>query len=193
MPTPRLLALSASTRQGSLNTKLCHAAAERLGTQGAEVTIVDLADYPMPLYQGDLEAKEGIPATTRALKALFAAHDGYLIASPEYNGFFSPLLKNTIDWLSRRDGDEPPMIAFKGKTAAIIAASPGANGGMRALPAVRQLLSGLGVMVVPAQYALKHAGKAFDDEGRLIDEAASRALDRVAGELVRITGKLAGE
>ncbi|MBZ2187485.1 NAD(P)H-dependent oxidoreductase [Alcanivorax sp. JB21] len=183
--TPRILAFAGSARSASLNKQLARAAAESARRQGADVTLVDLRDYPAPLYDGDLEEKHGIPPAIRQLKTLFAAHHGLMIASPEYNGFITPLLKNTLDWISRSDGDASGLALFEDKLAVILAASPGALGGMRSLQTVRQLLTNLGVLVLPNQVSVPRAGQAFDDTGQLTDAALNKRLDNACAALCR--------
>jgi NAD(P)H-dependent FMN reductase len=187
--TLRLLAISGSARKNSLNTRLMRAAVRAAATAGATVTVVDMAERPLPLYDGDLEESAGIPSAAMDLKALFATHDGWLVVSPEYNGFFSPLIKNTIDWLSRPvEGQASP---FAGKVAAVLGASPGALGGIRMLPHLRLLLSNLGVTVVPAQLALAKAHEAFNDAGDLADAGMQAALNSVVGSLLTTTRAIA--
>jgi len=161
---PKILALSGSTRRDSLNRKLIHAAVEAARAAGGDVTLIDLADYPLPLYNGDLEDSEGLPDNALRLKALFKDHDALLIASPEYNSSITPVLKNAIDWVSREWQGESGLVPYQHKVAAIMAASPGSLGGMRMLPHLRQILNALGVLVLPAQFALDHADDAFDTE-----------------------------
>src|SRR5689334_7096562 len=120
----RILVFAGSARSGALNKKLAHVAAAAVGAAGAEATLIDLADYPMPLYDGDLEAREGLPASARKLKDLFIAHQGLLVVSPEDNASVSALLKNTLDWISRQDGGESGLIPYQGKVAALAGASP---------------------------------------------------------------------
>ena len=178
----KLLAISGSSRQGSVNLRLLDAATHIARTLGAEVTCLDLRTLALPLYDGDLEAASGLPEGCIALKKALAEHDALLIASPEYNGFFSPLLKNAIDWASRPQGSLPSP--FAGTVAGLIAASPGALGGIRGLPAVRQLLCNLGVLVTPGQMSLPRAHEAFDAQGALREEASKQMLDRVVRELL---------
>ena len=188
--TPRLLAFAGSARRDSLNARLVHFAAGEARAAGAEATVLDLAAFGLPLYNGDLEADEGLPAGAARLKELFLAHDGFLIASPEYNGSISPLLKNTIDWVSRPVAGQPPLVWYAGKVAGLMAASPGALGGLRGLVHVRQILSGIGVIVAPAQHAVPRAGDAFDSEGALAEEPHGAAVRRVVRETVRLATKL---
>ncbi|NEP45663.1 MAG: NAD(P)H-dependent oxidoreductase, partial [Okeania sp. SIO2H7] len=136
----KILAFAGSARDGSYNKKLVRVAAEGARKAGAEVTYIDLRDLPMPLYDLDLQAKEGFPANVREFKDLMRAHQGLLIACPEYNGSITPLLKNAIDWASRPEGDEPMLACFRDKVAAIMSTSPGALGGLRGLAHVRDIL-----------------------------------------------------
>ena len=178
----KLLAISGSSRQGSVNKRLLDAAVNTARALGAEVSCLDLRTLALPLYDGDLEAANGLPEGCIALKKALVEHDALLIASPEYNGFFSPLLKNAIDWASRPQGSQPSP--FTGKLAGLLAASPGALGGIRGLPAVRQLLSNLGVLVAPGQMSLPRAHEAFDAQGALLDKNQSQVLERMLSELL---------
>ncbi|MEO1247491.1 MAG: NAD(P)H-dependent oxidoreductase [Pseudomonadota bacterium] len=184
MTPAKIIAFSGSARGASINQKLAVAAAEYARAAGAAVTLINLRDYPIPLFDQDLEAEYGEPDNARELKALFAEHDGLLIASPEYNGLLSPLLKNTLDWLSRRAGDEASMLAYRGKTAALLASSYGRLGGLRGLPHARALLTNLGVLTVPEQATVGGAKDAFDDAGRLVRPADAAQVERVARSLV---------
>lgn len=190
MPSPRILAFSGSARRESFNQRLAAAAAESARAAGADVTLVNLRDYPMPIFNQDDEAENGQPDAAKALKVLFSEHDGLLIASPEYNGLLTPLLKNTLDWLSRQHDDEAKMMAYTGKIAAIMGASGGSLGGLRGLVHVRALLTNLGVTVVPKQHALSAAHKAFNDDGSLANESDQSSVDAVAGQLVELCRKL---
>lgn len=185
---PRLLALAGSLREKSLNMALVRIAARGAEAAGAEVTVLDMRDYRLPVFDGDAEAQEGAPEAVRALKAQFLAHDGLLIASPEYNGSLTAALKNALDWLSRREEGEPPLAAFDGKVAGLLAASPGGLGGLRGLAHLRQILSGIRVLVIPEQYALANANQAFDAEYRLREpqqEAAAHAIGARVSDLAR--------
>ena len=188
--TPRLLAFAGSVRRDSFNARLARFAAREAEAAGAEVLLLDLAEFDLPLYNGDLEAGEGLPPGAARLKEPFLAHDGFLIASPEYNGSISPLLKNAVDWVSRPVAGQPPLVWYAGKVAGLMAASPGALGGLRGLVHVRQILSGIGVIVAPAQHAIARAGDAFDDEGGLAEEPHGAAVRRVVRETVRLAAKL---
>ncbi len=167
----KLIFLAGSARKDSLNKKLAKAASEKAKELGADVTFIDLADYEAPIFCEDYEAENGMPQSIKDLKKLFGEHDGFLIASPEYNSSYPPLLKNTLDWMSR-PGDDGSN-CFQGKVSAIMAASPGPMGGIRVLPQLRNLLTNIamhGTHVIPKQFALGNARKAFDDNGNLTDE-----------------------
>lgn len=186
MPTsPKILAFSGSSRRESLNQKFLNAAVEALRGAGAEVTAITLRDYPLPLYNGDLEDEQGLPENTRKLVDLIKGHAGLLIASPEYNSMNTPLLKNTIDWCTRAD-DDP----FPGRVAAVISASPGQFGAIRSLKLAQQLLLHLGAVVVPAQPSLPQAHKAFDESGKLTNERAQKALQEMAAQFVELARKV---
>ena len=186
----RLLAFCGSARKESNNRRLLAAAVAAARAAGATVTELDLHHDLLPLYDGDLEALQGLPAAALELKAEFAGHDGFLIASPEYNGFFPPLLKNALDWVSRPAPGTPEP--YLGKTAGLLAASPGALGGIRCLPHLRLLLTNLGVTVSPAQMALASADRAFADDGSLADANRQRMLDKVLADLIRLTAAIKG-
>ncbi len=186
----KLVVFSGSCRESSLNAQLARAAS-RVGEQeGADVTLVSLRDYTMPLYDGDLEDESGVPEGAGRFRELLASHDGFLVACPEYNGSITPLLKNTIDWTSRPDGDVPGLVAYRGKVAGLVSASPGGLGGLRGLVHVRAILSGIGVHVVPTQFALGGAHQAFNDDGDLSDEAKAGQLQAVVSQLVETTRRL---
>ena len=187
---PELLFLSGSIRTGSYNEMLAKSACDLALQQGASAVYVDLRDYELPIYNGDLEEKEGLPEAARELKALFAKSDGFFIASPEYNSSFSPLLKNTLDWISRKSSeDEPMLLAFKGKVGALGAASPGGFGGLRGLVPLRMLLGNIGVHVIPSQLAISKAMSVFDDGGSISDEGVQKLLDGVVREFVETAQK----
>ena len=184
----RLLALCGSARQGSINARLLALAVATARARGAEVTEFPLAANLLPLMDEDLETAQGLPPAAVQLKAAFAAHDGLLIGSPEYNGFFTPLLKNAIDWVSRPvPGQASP---FAGKTAALFAASTGTLGGIRGLPHLRLLLSNLGVTVAPGQMALARADQAYGADGRLADAGQQAMLEKCIDDLLRLTAGL---
>ncbi|MCK5828841.1 MAG: NAD(P)H-dependent oxidoreductase [Methylococcales bacterium] len=187
----KILFLAGSVRKQSINKKLAKLAANIAEERGAEITVIDLKDYEMPLYNGDFEMEQGIPENAKKLKQVFIDHDGFFIASPEYNSSYSALLKNTIDWMSRADKkNETPLIAYKGKVAALGATSPGALGGLRGLVSLRMLLSNMGVTVIPSQVAISAGFKAFDSEGKLVDEGNTSRLQATIDELLRTAGRL---
>ena len=183
--TPRILAFAGSARRESLNKKLLAAVVSAVCAAGGEVTPVDLNDYPLPLYHGDLEDESGMPASAQKLVALITQHHALLIASPEYNSLITPLLKNTLDWCSRAEPN--PLL---GKVAAVVSASPGIFGGVRSAQVARQLLFHLGCHVIPAQCTLPRANGAFDASGVLKDPRTLAAVQKVAVELVRTTARL---
>jgi len=188
--TARILVLAGSARSGSLNKQLARAAADALQAAGAAANFIDLADYPLPLYDGDLEAREGLPANARKLKDLFVAHQGLFIASPENNASVSALLKNTLDWISRQDGKESGLVPYQGKVAAIAGASTGALGGLRGLTHLRAILQTLGVLVLSEQFALGRAHEAFNDDGSLKDARPQATLAALAQRLVEVSARL---
>jgi NAD(P)H-dependent FMN reductase len=189
----RLGALSGSIRKGSFNRKLARCAAAAAESHGAEVVAIDLADYPMPIYDADLEAEHGLPEEVRRLQGVLRDLDGLMVSSPEYNGSITPLLKNAIDWTSRRVPGERGPQPLRGKTAALMSASPGALGGVRGLAHLHAVLDGLGMLVIPGRVSLAGAGRAFDERGALVDEAVERRLTVLIERLIETTTRLAGE
>ncbi len=195
MPKVRLLAFPGSARRDSFNRRVLAVMVDGARKAGADVTLIDPIDYPLPLYNGDLEDAEGLPPAAARLQELFAGHDGFLLASPEYNGFFTPLLKNTLDWLSRPlpDGsDRPGTIHVRGKPAGIVSASAGALGGMRSLQHSRLYLSNLGFIVVPQQVGVSNVDKAFTEDGRMHDERLAQSVEAVGAAVVRLALALKG-
>ncbi|AKM04729.1 NADPH-dependent FMN reductase [Burkholderia pyrrocinia] len=189
----RILAISGSTRRDSLNQKLLNVAASGASDAGATVTPVRLSDYELPIYDGDLEAEIGVPARVRALQALVAAHDAVLIATPEYNGGYSALLKNAIDWISRpREDGTAGAALLGGKVAALVSASPGQLGGLRSQMGMRAVLDKLGMLVIPESFALSAAHDAFDAEGQLKDANAGKLVRGVGAALYRTASRHAG-
>jgi NAD(P)H-dependent FMN reductase len=188
---PKILAFAGSAREASYNKLLVKIAAEGARAAGAEVTYLDLRDLPMPLFDEDLEAKEGIPENARKLKELMMAHQGLLIAAPEYNSSITPVLKNSIDWASRPLPGEPMLAAFTDKVAAIMSASPGALGGLRGLTHVRSILSSIKVLVLPEQQAIPKAFEAFDADGKLKDPKQQAAVEQLGSKLATVLAKLA--
>jgi chromate reductase len=189
--TIRLLAMSGSSRKDSVNQKLLDHAVLGAIDEGAQVTSIRLADYDMPLYDGDLEEESGIPEGARTFQALVAEHDGLLIATPEHNGGYTALLKNALDWLSRPLADGTSGLTLvSGKTAALVSASPGILGGVRSQTAMRIVLEKLGMLVIPQSIALGGAYGAFDDQGRLTDPKRDSVVRSVGASLVRVTRKV---
>lgn len=189
MSQPKILAFAGSARKDSYNKKLIRIAAESARRAGADVTVIDLADFPLPLFDEDLEAA-GVPENVMKLKALFAAHQGLLISCPEYNSTITPLLKNTLDWVSRALPGEKPLAAFAGKTAGLVSASPGALGGLRGLVTVRAMLGNIQVLVIPEQAAVSAAHNAFLPDGSLGDAKVLAMVENVGTKLVKILKKI---
>lgn len=190
---PRILALAGSLRSGSYNKLILSVAADGARAAGADVTRVDLRDYPVPPYDGDLEARDGIPAPALELKKLFRASDGLLIASPEYNAGISGTLKNVLDWVSRSAPGEKPLECYRGKVAGLCSASTGALGGIRGLAIVRLILGNIGVVVLPDQVAVPKAADAFDDEGNVLDPGRRKALMELGASLAHAARALRKE
>ncbi|HUK83269.1 MAG TPA: NAD(P)H-dependent oxidoreductase [Verrucomicrobiae bacterium] len=187
---PKILAFAGSTRTESFNKKLVNIAVNGARDAGGGVTLIDLRDYPLPLFDGDLEEREGLPENARKLKQLFLAHDGLLISAPEYNSGISGVLKNTIDWVSRSEGDEDDLAGFVGKVAAIMSASPGALGGLRGLLQVRSILTNIHVLVLCDQVTVSRAHEAFSADGSLKDAKKQAAVEKHAATLVQTLRKL---
>lgn len=180
---PKTLVFAGSTRSGSLHRKLALGAVTALSQAGLEATFADLADFPMPLYDGDLEAAQGLPANARRFKELAQGYDAWVIASPEYNGSFPALLKNVIDWISRPEAGQAAGAAFRGKVAGLLSTSPGPGGGQRGLRHLRELLEMVGVKVLGAQVTVPRSSQAFDGDGRLVRAEDLDAITRLAAEL----------
>lgn len=191
MSHPRLLAFSGSLRRASFNHALVEVAAAGAREAGAEVEVLRLSDYPMPLFDEDLEAASGMPDEARAFKAKLTGADGYLIASPEYNSGYTAALKNAIDWATRTESaDEPALLAFRGKVAGLLAASPGALGALRGLPTIRMVLTNLHVLVAPEQFALGQAGEAFAEDGSLVEPRADQSAKGVGRCVARLARQI---
>jgi chromate reductase, NAD(P)H dehydrogenase (quinone) len=190
MPTTKILAFAGSARKDSFNKKLVKIAILGAKAAGAEVTYLDFRDLPLPLFDEDLETSEGLPANAIKLKAMMKAHQGFLIACPEYNSSITPLLKNAIDWASRPEQGEPSLVCFTGKVAALMSASPGGLGGLRGLVHVRSILGNIGVLVLPDQKAIGNAYQAFDENGNLKDRSQQESIEQLGNKLATITAKL---
>jgi chromate reductase len=176
-----LIFLSGSIRKESLNARLAKLAC-KVASDISEVdaSYIDLKEYEMPIYNGDLEAESGLPDNAKKLKEIFANCDGFFISSPEYNSSISPLLKNSLDWISRPHMEnEPSLIAFTGKIAAISAASPGGFGGLRGLVPLRMMLENISTTVIPKQLAISSANNEFDKDGGLVNERYKSSLDEL--------------
>jgi len=191
MAVPRILAFAGSTRRESFNKRLIKIAAGAAEAAGAEVTLIELADYPLPLMNEDLQAEQGLPENAVALKKLFFDHDGLLLSCPEYNSSITPLLKNTIDWVSRQAPGEGPLAAYKGKVATLMSASPGRLGGLRGLVHVRSILGNIGVLVLPAQIAVSEAHEAFLPDGQLKDAKLNESIEKLGRGLAEFLESLA--
>lgn len=193
MPAPKILVIPGSLRTGSHNARLAALAAKELVLADAEVTQISLQDYPLPLFDADTMAADGLPPRALQLQRMMAAHQGVFVTSPEYTASVTPLLKNTIDWVSRaRVRGEANYSAFKDRVFAIGAASGGAGGGMRSLMALRHILElGCGALVIPEQISVANAADAFDDMDNLKDERAAAALKALARRMVEVTRALA--
>ncbi|MEJ1157141.1 NADPH-dependent FMN reductase [Prosthecomicrobium sp. N25] len=182
MTSPRILAFAGSIRTGSINAKLTALVVKELALADVPVTQISLADYPLPIYDGDLEAQSGVPENAKRLHGLMVEHQGIFIASPEYNAGVTPLLKNAIDWVSRIRTQPTP---WKGRAYAIGAASGGNFGGYRGLIQLRQTLGlGLGATVIPEMTVVMRAGDAFNEAGGFREEAMSTTLRTMVTRLV---------
>ena len=187
----KILVIPASLRSGSHNVKLAMAAAYEFAQAGVEVTRLSLGDYPLPIYDGDLQAKSGVPKNAVNLKRMMGAHHGVVIVTPEYNSSVPALLKNTIDWITRvQDPHESRGQIFRQKPFAIAAASEGRLGGTRALAALRLILSACQAIVVPNQLALSFADQAYDDMDRLKKEADIEAMRALVTQIIEVSQRM---
>jgi NAD(P)H-dependent FMN reductase len=189
---PRILAFAGSTRRDSFNKKLVSIAVKGAQQAGAEVTLIDFKDFPLPLFDQDLETEQGMPENGKKLKQLFIDHDGLLISFPEYNSSITAVLKNALDWVSRPAPGEPSLVAFRGKVATLMSASPGALGGLRGLVHVRSILGNIGVIVLPDQVAVAKAREAFQPDGSLTDPKQQGAIEGLGHTLGSFLSKLKG-
>lgn len=190
-PYPRILAFAGSARQQSLNKKLVQVAAHGARQAGADVSFIDLKDYPLPIYDGDLES-EGFPDNVRRLRQLMLEHQGFLIASPEYNGSLSPLLKNVIDWCSRPIDGQDGLAPYRNKVVVLMSTSPGGFGGLRALPHLRTVLSGIGAIVLPDQVAVPKGHEAFTAQGGMANDKQRATIEALGATLATTLAKLHG-
>jgi len=194
MSSPNILVIPGSLRSGSHNARLAALATKEFALADAEVTRISLADYPLPIYDADVAARSGPPPNAVRLKQLVSAHTGVFIASPEYNASITPLLKNTIDWISVvRERDEPQLAAYQNRVFALGAASPGRSGGMQSLIALRQVLAvGCRALVIPEQVTVPYAEQAFDAMDELKDTRAATQLKLVVRRLIDYARLIAG-
>jgi chromate reductase len=187
----KILVIPGSLRAGSLNARLAAAAAHEFAKAGAEVTRISLGDFPLPIYDGDLQTKSGVPKNAINLKRMIGAHHGVLIVTPEYNSSVPPLVKNTIDWVSRvQDAHETRGEVFRGRPFANAAASENRLGGVRALAALRLILSACHATVIPGQLALPFATEAYDDMDRLKHPADGEALGALVQQLIDVSQRM---
>lgn len=190
----RLLFFAGSARENSWNKKLARLGESIADANGIKATFADLADYPMPIYCGDIEARDGPPDNARKLKALMGVHTGIFIASPEYNASFTPLLKNALDWVSHvKDEGETPLQVYRTRVFALGAASPGGMGGLRGLSQLRLVLEiGVGALVLPDQFVVPRAAEAFDEHGHLKSKDSQEQFKLVIQKLARAAHVLHG-
>lgn len=191
--TPKILVFAGSLRSGAYSGRTADIAQKELALQGAEVTRISLADYPLPFMDQDLEAEQGVPENAMKLARLFVAHDGILIATPEYNGSLPPLLKNAIDWISRvRDDNGRPLRPLPGKVVAICSSSNGHFAGIRSASHLRQILSHIQMEVISPQLSVPNAGEAFDENGAFIPERLQKSMHKVCAALIERAWLLSG-
>ena len=191
MSALKILVIPGSLRSGSLNARLAAVAAHELAQAGVDVTRISLADFPLPIYDGDLQAKSGVPKPAVNLKRMIGAHHGVLIVTPEYNSSVPALVKNTIDWVSRvQDPHEARGEVFRGRAFAIASASGGRLGGTRALAALRLILSACHATVIPNQLALSFAEDAYDEMDRLRLPADTEALQALVRQLIDLSQRM---
>jgi chromate reductase len=190
MAQPRILAFAGSTRSESFNKRLVKIAAQGARDAGADVTLLDLRDLPMPIFDEDLETREGAPPNASRLKEILLAHQGLLISSPEYNSSITAVLKNSIDWASRPTPGQPPLACFSNKVAVLMSASPGGLGGLRALVHLRSILSNINVLVLPDQISIPSAHEAMQADGTLKDPKRQAAIEGLGRKLVEVVAKL---
>jgi NAD(P)H-dependent FMN reductase len=191
---PKILAFSGSLREKSFNKRVLQTAIKGAEKAGAEVTFIDLSDYPMPLFNSDEEEVTGIDENALRFQGLLTEHDGFLIASPEYNGSITGALKNAIDWASRSNDKYKRSEIFQGKIAAIMTASPGSFGGVRALSHLRGVLMSVGVEVLSAEIAVSFVGDKFAGESEeMTDEKAKNTLEKLGASLAAMLRKTHSE
>lgn len=181
----KILVFAGSTRSGAYSGKVADAAQKELAIQGADVTRISLIDYPLPIMNEDLEAEQGIPENAYKLARLIAAHDGVMICTPEYNGSMPPLVKNTIDWVSRvsKDGGKP-LKPYPGKVVGICSSSDGHFAGIRSANHLRAVLSHIQMEVISPQVSVPHAGEAFDENGDFREDRLRKGMTRACQVLI---------
>lgn len=190
---PKILVFAGSLRKDSFNKKLAKIAAKEATAAGGVVTYIDLADYPLPVYSGDIEESEGLPANALKLKELFFNNDGFIICSPEYNSSLSGALKNVIDWVSRPGSPKEVYLScFTDKVALLLSASVGALGGLRGLVHLRAILQNIYMNVIPGQKSISGASDAFNAEGNLKSSEQREVIKDLSAKLVEVTRKLKG-
>lgn len=188
--TPKILAFAGALRRDSTNKKTVRVAVEGARKAGAEVNYIDFRDFPVPLYDGDIESSEGLPENAIRLQELMLEHDGFLISSPEYNSSIPGTFKNYIDWTSRARGELKAGACYDGKAVSLMMASPGSLGGIRALPTVRSILGTMGVYVLPEDFCVSRSDKAFDENGAPVDVFIRERLERLGENLVDFLRKI---
>ena len=186
----KILAFGGSLRAESFNKKLVKIAVEGARAAGGEVTLVDLREFPMPVYDADLETASGLPEHAKRLKKFFLEHDGLMISTPEYNSSIPGTLKNVLDWVSRSEQGEPPLAAYAGKVAITMSASPGPWGAIRSLGLLKMMLSNIKVIVLPDSVSIARAGDAFNADGSLKDAKQQAAVQKLGRTLTEMLQKL---
>jgi NAD(P)H-dependent FMN reductase len=189
---PKILAFAGSARMDSYNKRLVRIAVAGAQQAGAQVTLLDLKEYPMPIFDGDLEASEGLPRNASLVREMMLGHEGFLIASPEYNGSVTPLLKNLIDWTSRGGKGIDGLAPYRNKFAVLMSASPGGYGGLRGLAHLRAILQNTGMIVLPDQVTVGKAEEIFAADGNMRDESRQTAVERLGQVLASTIGALRG-
>ena len=185
MPQPKILAFAGSLRKDSFNKKLVKIAIKGAEEEGGQVTYIDLKDYPMPIYDQDIEDSQGLPDNAKKLKDLMLAHDGFLISCPEYNSSMPAVFKNAIDWASRKATPaEPSLACFIDKAVMLMSASPSGLGGLRSLVHVRSMLGSINCIVLPQQKCIPQANQAFNPDGTLKDQKHQADVINLGKKLV---------
>ncbi|MCZ6853522.1 MAG: NAD(P)H-dependent oxidoreductase [Gammaproteobacteria bacterium] len=184
-----LLVFSGSTRTESFNLKLAVQLASMAEQEGATVSLVNLSDFDLPIYNGDLEITQGLPDAAKRLKNLLQENAGFIVTCPEYNGFITPLLINAIDWCTRSEDASVDLSGFSDKTVLIASASPGPGGGNRSNTHLKTMLSGIGAIVIPQTLTVPAAHNAFDDQGRFLDDAMEKRAERLIAKFIQFTNR----